>query len=175
VFEWLFIDIILLLVCLACAGACDKSREHTRPPQHSPAVPSPTRTYQKPVRKQQAQRPWQPSKHQLDVIVCSCGKWNNSDQTSCWSCGKSFTASDVPRSFTFETAQRCAVCSYWVYPGEQVALCPACRAQGHRTHMLEYVKAKGTCPVCSQRLSSTHLLHATSITRKTSIDPNSDT
>ncbi|MFX1563945.1 MAG: hypothetical protein ACFFDP_11640 [Promethearchaeota archaeon] len=161
--EWLIIDIVLLLVCLACAGACDKSREQSRRPHGSPASPRSAPSYTKPRVKQQVQRPWQPSQHQIDVIVCTCGKWNQPDQTSCWSCGEAFTSSDAPKTFTFETAERCAVCSFWVYPGEQVTLCPACKAQGHRVHMLEYFKAKGACPVCTQRISSSHLLHAKSL------------
>jgi hypothetical protein len=157
-FSWpiiiIFIVIILLAACIVCVAVQDS--RGSQPRAYERAGPrQPWRPVQKtPVSKQ----PWEPSEHQVDVVVCSCGKWNTPKDTTCWNCQTSL-AGVQPQTFTFETAQQCAVCSFWVYPGEQVVLCPSCHAQGHRAHMLEFLKAKGTCPVCHIRLGSQQLLN----------------
>lgn len=151
-----FIIIILLASCIVCAAIQDQ-RESSRP---QPYVRASTQDPWVPVQKVSAKpQPWKPSRHDIDVIVCSCGKWNSPNQTSCWNCNASL-AMQKRQTFIFETAERCTVCGFWVYPGERVVLCPACHAQGHRAHMLEYVKAKGNCPVCNQKLNLNDILEA---------------
>ena len=156
----IFIVIILLAACIVCVAVQDSRGSQPRAYERA-SVGEPWR----PVKEQQEHRqPWEPSEHQVDVVVCSCGKWNAPKDTICWSCKSSLTGIQ-PQTFTFETAERCAVCSFWVYPGEQVVLCPSCHAQGHRAHMLEFLKAKGVCPVCHVRLGSKQLLDTVSIIR----------
>ncbi|MFX1563944.1 MAG: hypothetical protein ACFFDP_11635 [Promethearchaeota archaeon] len=157
IFPFLLIIIILLIVCiiyLAVREATESSESHA----YVRASPGDEWTPVEPISKQ---RPSQSSKHQVDVIVCTCGKWNEPSQHICWNCSASLSPSTkFLQTFTFETAPRCAVCTFWVYPGERVILCPACQAQGHRAHMLEYLKAKGACPVCKRRFTADQFLTA---------------
>ena len=150
----IFIVIILLAACIICVAVQDnrgsQSRSYVRSSPHDPWQPVPDKSQREPQ--------WEPSEHQVDVVVCTCGKWNSPKESACWHCQTSLSTI-APQTFTFETAERCAVCGYWVYPGEQVVLCASCQAQGHRAHMLEYLKAKGTCPVCKEKLSSHQLLN----------------
>ncbi|MFX1562133.1 MAG: hypothetical protein ACFFDP_02370 [Promethearchaeota archaeon] len=155
----IFILIILLMVCIIYA-AIQGASSSSRPSAYARASPKDDWT---PIELASEQRQWVSSKHQVTVIVCTCGKWNDPRQPVCWSCNASLKSSEKSlQTFKFETAPQCAVCGYWVYPGEQVMLCPACQAQGHSTHMLEYIKAKGACPVCEQRIRYTQLLQAKS-------------
>lgn len=164
-FTWpiviIFIVIILFTACIVCVVIQDKrssrARSYGRTSSRDPWLPEQEISPKEPS--------WEPSQYQIDVLVCSCGKWNDKEQTSCWNCHASL-ANVNPQTFSFETAERCAVCGFFVYPGEQIVLCPACHAQGHRAHMLEFFKAKGCCPVCSQKLGQTQVLNTIPIIRK---------
>lgn len=163
-FSWpiiiIFIVIILLAACIVCVAVQDSRDSRPRPYERaSPGAPW------RPVQETREQvRPWEPSEHQVDVLVCSCGKWNAPKNTTCWNCQSSLSGIQL-QTFTFETSERCAVCGFWVYSGEQVVLCPSCQAQGHRAHMHEFLKAKGTCPVCHTRLGAQQLLNTIPIVR----------
>lgn len=162
IFVWpiviIFFVIILLAACIICVAIQNsrdaRPRTYTRTSTRDPWLP---------VQETQTREPqWEPSNYQIDVKVCSCGKWNSNQQTSCWSCFQPL-ANIEPQTFTFETAERCSVCGFWVYPNEQVVLCPSCHAQGHRAHMFEYLKSKGYCPICNQKLNSHQLLNTVPI------------
>ncbi len=150
----IFIVIILLATCIVCVAVQDsqgsRSRSYVRANTRDPWLP-----VEEPVPEK---REWEPSQHIVDCLVCSCGKWNASNQSVCWNCDASLLNREI-QTFYFETAEKCAVCGYWVYPGEQIVLCPSCQAQGHRAHMLEFLKAKGCCPVCNQKLRANQLLN----------------
>ncbi len=158
----IFIVIILLAACIVCVAVQD--RLSSQP--HSYVRASPRDPWQPVTKDRMEEHEWEPSEHQVDVLVCSCGKWNATNEQTCWNCQASL-ANIQPQTFTFETVERCAVCGYWVLPGELVVICPSCQAQGHRTHMLEYLKAKGSCPVCNARLASQQVLRTVPIIRST--------
>jgi predicted RNA-binding Zn-ribbon protein involved in translation (DUF1610 family) len=52
---------------------------------------------------------------------------------------------------------RCIVCSYPIKPGEAALACPHCGARAHRSHFLEWIKIKRTCPKCQQPLEPSDL------------------
>ncbi|MDO8055591.1 MAG: hypothetical protein Q6361_01910 [Candidatus Hermodarchaeota archaeon] len=158
----IFIVIILLAACIVCVAVQDSrpsgSRQYMRTRPSDPWLP--VHPIGGPKRK------WVPARYEVEVRVCTCGKWNQPQQTTCWQCGTSLLNFDK-ECFSFLTAKKCAVCGFEVFPGDQVALCPACKAQGHRAHMLEFFKAKGVCPVCGvafspQQVLDTHLSPRTS-------------
>lgn len=145
--------IIILAICIIYTATRDSidapPRRYNRTSPRDPWVPV--------AEPRQKARVWEPSQHLVDVLICSCGKWNAPEQTVCWNCSTPLSA--ISReTFTFETVEKCAVCGFWVYEGEELVLCPSCNAQGHRAHMLEFLKAKGVCPVCSQKLYAHQLL-----------------
>jgi hypothetical protein len=52
---------------------------------------------------------------------------------------------------------RCMVCNLAVYDGEEARWCRFCGGLAHRTHLLEWVHIKGTCPICKNRLEEDDL------------------
>ena len=165
-FAWpiviMFIVILLLVACIVCVAVQDsrgsRPRAYVRASPHDPWHPV--------TERPEIERQWEPSEHQVDVLVCTCGKWNAPNDTICWNCQAALDNIES-QMFTFVTAERCAVCGYWVWPGEQLVLCPSCHAQGHRSHMLEFFKAKGMCQVCGVSLSSRQLLNTVPSPRAT--------
>jgi ribosomal protein L40E len=92
------------------------------------------------------------------VLVCSkCKQWNNPQEELCWKCDTTLGAATAQTHAT-KSITSCVVCGYGVSLGEHAAICPKCHATGHRTHMHEYVKAKGGCPICKLRMRPAQLL-----------------
>lgn len=52
---------------------------------------------------------------------------------------------------------KCPVCQMDIVSGEQYTKCPYCGALSHRDHLLEWIKVKGYCPNCRQRLKEEDL------------------
>ena len=150
----LMIVIIIIITCclVICLGrnvGGSQFQRHSQLKPRDPWIPV--------VERRSTSRVWEPSHHLVDVVICSCGKWNGPEQTMCWNCNAHLSA--ISReTFTFETVEKCAVCSFWLYEGEEILLCPSCHAQGHRTHLLEFLKTKGFCPMCNQKMFAHQLL-----------------
>lgn len=145
----IFIIVFCLVLCIGIMGGDSQSNRHSRSSPRDPWMPV--------VEKRSTSRIWEPSHHLVDVLICSCGKWNGPEQTTCWNCNAHLSA--ISReTFTFETVKKCTVCSSWLYEGEEILLCPSCHAQGHRTHLLEFLKTKGLCPICNQKMFAHQLL-----------------
>ncbi|WXG39494.1 MAG: hypothetical protein WED07_01445 [Candidatus Freyarchaeum deiterrae] len=45
------------------------------------------------------------------------------------------------------------MCSESISSGEAIVKCPRCGVLSHRDHLLEWIKVKGYCPSCKERLS----------------------
>jgi hypothetical protein len=52
----------------------------------------------------------------------------------------------------------CMVCNGTIQPNEAALQCPNCEGNAHRTHFLEYLKVKGTCPHCEIQLDARDLI-----------------
>ncbi len=102
-------------------------------------------------------RRWKPLEQKVVVLVCECGKANNPTETTCWSCAKALSAVKRETQIVKSTPS-CVACGYELTPSELIAICPNCHCQGHKTHLLALIKAKGKCPTCGQRLRTSHLL-----------------
>jgi len=50
------------------------------------------------------------------------------------------------------TADVCMVCKLFLNDNDKILQCPICESLYHRDHLLEWVKVKKRCPVCSQVL-----------------------
>lgn len=46
----------------------------------------------------------------------------------------------------------CSVCKLPIAFGDDVGMCSLCEAKGHLAHLQEWIKIKGECPVCMQKL-----------------------
>lgn len=51
----------------------------------------------------------------------------------------------------------CSVCRKVIIAGKDTLVCPNCGALSHRSHILEWLKVKGTCPSCGKRLRGEQL------------------
>lgn len=49
---------------------------------------------------------------------------------------------------------KCPICKLSLYASEDILSCVICNAKAHRTHLLEWVKIKGYCPICNSNLKS---------------------
>ncbi|MHA1126732.1 MAG: hypothetical protein ACTSQX_13990 [Candidatus Heimdallarchaeota archaeon] len=49
---------------------------------------------------------------------------------------------------------KCAVCKLPISFGDDVGSCPHCETKGHLSHMQEWQKTQGKCPVCIQKLTA---------------------
>jgi RNA polymerase subunit RPABC4/transcription elongation factor Spt4 len=43
---------------------------------------------------------------------------------------------------------QCRVCGSPIVYGDEILQCPHCKAYAHKTHLIEWIKVKGYCPVC---------------------------
>lgn len=56
------------------------------------------------------------------------------------------------------TGLRCGICSSVLQNADEVTRCYHCGLLAHRTHLLEWVKTKGTCPRCKNVLTPEDIL-----------------
>jgi hypothetical protein len=57
----------------------------------------------------------------------------------------------------------CMVCHLPLQFDDDVLLCPHCKGQAHRIHILEYLKVKGKCPNCQADLDEHELIPKNSL------------
>ena len=83
----IFVIIIIFFGLVVCIGQMlgdSQSNRHSRV--------SPRDTWVPDIKKRSPSRIWEPSHHLVDVLVCSCGKWNGPEQTTCWNCKSHLSA-----------------------------------------------------------------------------------
>lgn len=71
---------------------------------------------------------------------------------SCLFCG-----SEIPENSEFcpvcgKARAKCSVCHNDLVSEDQYVKCPYCGALSHREHLLKWIRGKGYCPNCRQRL-----------------------
>lgn len=82
------------------------------------------------------------------------------DWKFCSTCGASLSRQPAAASSITEENTRsskedtgiCMVCKIGLQPSDQIVYCPLCGNPAHKTHMLEWLHVKGTCPICGQHL-----------------------
>ena len=52
---------------------------------------------------------------------------------------------------------RCAICKTHLEPDDEVLRCPHCGSSSHTDHFLNWVRTKGYCPACGERLKERDL------------------
>ncbi|MFB0559811.1 MAG: DUF2341 domain-containing protein [Candidatus Lokiarchaeia archaeon] len=75
----------------------------------------------------------------------------------------SLCGADIPENCNFciycgGAISRCSVCNLEIVSRDRIVSCPHCGAQSHRDHLLEWIKVKGICPVCKERLNIQDIL-----------------
>ena len=75
-----------------------------------------------------------------------------SKELTCYYCGYPLEDEVKVCSECKKERLHCAVCKLPITFGEAVGKCSLCEVQGHLTHMQEWIKTQGKCPVCQQSL-----------------------
>ena len=93
---------------------------------------------------------------QLAIIEAQLAKYDKNisapRKLKCLYCG-----SKIPQDAEFCSScgaarVRCTVCNLDIVSGEQFIKCPHCSTLSHRDHLLEWIKVKGFCPNCLEKL-----------------------
>jgi hypothetical protein len=76
-------------------------------------------------------------------------------KSKCFFCG-----AEIPKNAEYcprcgEARARCSVCNNDIVSKDLYVKCPYCGALSHREHLLEWIKVKGYCPNCRDRLKET--------------------
>ena len=72
---------------------------------------------------------------------------------SCYECGFPIERTSETCPDCKSEVDKCDLCKLPISFGDAVGKCKLCETTGHLTHMLEWVKTQGKCPVCLQKLS----------------------
>ncbi|MFX1449297.1 MAG: RING finger domain-containing protein [Promethearchaeota archaeon] len=72
------------------------------------------------------------------VICINCKTKNKYSSTFCINCGMRVTG--------------CSICLLKIGASEEILRCPHCNSIAHKSHLLEWLKVKGVCPVCKKLL-----------------------
>ncbi len=59
-----------------------------------------------------------------------------------------------PMMASIDLDESCMLCRKKIKAGEVYLKCPYCQNIYHRSHLLEWIKVKGTCPVCKHKLTA---------------------
>ena len=135
----LFIYIIAIIgAAVACGRQVCKQQERPLRVSHLKRRDSPSKRIAQPVYS------WtQPMPIQLTMCT-ECEATILAETPICPHCGN-------PRPI-------CMVCHLPIQFTDSVLLCPHCKGQAHRIHILEYLKVKGTCPHCQMNLDEHELI-----------------
>jgi hypothetical protein len=80
-----------------------------------------------------------------EIISCPfCSETIPSGMEKCPTCG--------------EKAFKCPICMKPIEFGDEFVKCPHCNTLAHRSHLLEWIKIKGICPVCRKILRDIDIL-----------------
>ncbi|MHA1631124.1 MAG: hypothetical protein ACTSVS_13175 [Candidatus Heimdallarchaeota archaeon] len=70
----------------------------------------------------------------------------------CFNCGFKYFDSEPTCPQCGTGTVKCSVCKLPISFGSLTLECPHCHTIAHQEHLLEWIKVKGTCPVCQQKL-----------------------
>jgi hypothetical protein len=76
----------------------------------------------------------------------------------CLNCGEEREDLSKPCPNCGVETVNCAVCKLPISYGSTTAECPKCNALAHKEHLFEWVKVKGSCPVCQRELRTDDLI-----------------
>lgn len=89
--------------------------------------------------------PEKPQYQQNVVPTCfACGELVDEENTLCSDCG--------------ESTKRCRICRGVIGFGDSMASCPHCQDEFHLSHIQEWLKVAGECPICRKPLKQGNLI-----------------
>jgi hypothetical protein len=66
---------------------------------------------------------------------------------------RELTVATAPSTTPLPVAEDCCVCRMRIKESDDFVRCEHCGSPAHRAHLGEWLKIRGTCPVCRQRTS----------------------
>ncbi len=75
----------------------------------------------------------------------------------CIECGEVITGGEATCPECGAKQKQCTVCQQFIGQEELYNQCPHCKQLAHRTHLLEWLKIKGICPYCKEKLRKEEL------------------
>lgn len=72
---------------------------------------------------------------------------------SCYNCGFPIERTTEICPECKSVIDKCDVCKLPISFGDTIGKCPLCETTGHLIHMQEWVKTRGKCPVCLQKIT----------------------
>jgi hypothetical protein len=77
---------------------------------------------------------------------------------SCYECGFPIERTGDICPDCKQMVLKCSVCKLPISFGDEIGGCPYCETKGHLTHLQEWVKTQGKCPVCLKELKVDELM-----------------
>lgn len=77
-----------------------------------------------------------------------CNNLIKEDEFKCSSCEK-----EIPH---------CSVCKRKIYANQSIQKCPKCNSLAHKSHIIEWLKTIGSCPICKEHILETQLIDGVS-------------
>ncbi|MFX1476162.1 MAG: hypothetical protein ACFFCO_11885 [Promethearchaeota archaeon] len=87
-----------------------------------------------------------------EIMAQITGRQARPSRFRCFECGKIITSGKATCPDCGATQRRCIVCHQFIGQEELYSRCPRCEQLAHRSHLLEWIRVKGTCPYCKRRL-----------------------
>ncbi len=70
----------------------------------------------------------------------------------CYLCGGSISKTQKVCSNCKEEVLKCSVCKLPISQNQDIGQCPHCESKAHLTHLFEWIKTQGKCPVCMRNI-----------------------
>lgn len=71
----------------------------------------------------------------------------------CYFCGKPITKTQRVCSNCKKETFKCSVCKLPISQNQDIGQCPHCESKAHLTHLFEWIKTQGKCPICMRNIT----------------------
>ena len=94
-----------------------------------------------------------------EAIAKIVNSFKEASEYTCYYCGYPIESTFKLCPDCGENVLNCAVCKLPINFGEDIGFCNLCESKGHLSHLQEWVKAKGICPHCMQKIPLEGIIH----------------
>lgn len=74
------------------------------------------------------------------------------NRTKCYHCNEDLVSEDEKCPHCKKKHPICPVCKRSIFGHEELVKCPKCDVLAHRTHLIEWLKSIGNCPICKEHV-----------------------
>ena len=86
-------------------------------------------------------------------IIFEVKHTSSTRRPKCLYCGSEILENANFCIFCGEARAICSVCNLDIIPGDPIVRCPHCGVLNHKDHLLEWIKVRGYCPNCREKLN----------------------